>query len=102
LIHISRHDALTIVIAAMSIPVVLVLPAKLEDVTPVHHRQIVTEDVVFTVPIPLTGILRTHAIWNQSAVSASVAARLTANFQRSAQTGKLRWRSQSCPFPEIA
>ena len=70
---------MTIVISTVSIPVVFKLAAELEYVIALHHRQIIAEYVVFSVPISLTCILRAHTVGNECAISADIAANLAAD-----------------------
>src|SRR5438270_728132 len=89
LIDVGGHNALAVVVTAMRIPVVLKLPSELEDVIALYHRQIVAEDVIFSIPVALTRILRAYAIRNESAVRPGIAADFAADLQRSPQPGQL-------------
>ncbi len=82
LVHVSRHDALPVVITSVSVPVVFELSTELKYVIAMDQRKVVAEDVVFAVPITLTSVLCADAIWNQRAVATGVAADFSANLQR--------------------
>src|SRR6185437_2177629 len=67
LVDVRRHDAATVVIALVVVPLVGILAPKLEQMVTVDHRNVVAEGMADAVPEPRAHILRVHVIRNQRA-----------------------------------
>ena len=97
LIHGLVVDPATVIGALMPVEVVLIATAKLEQVVPFQHADIVTKHLVMAIPKACPRLLRIHVVGAQV-----LEFRLTQWFKRSSQPGKLYRISRPVPGPPIA
>src|SRR5206468_7971597 len=83
-----------VISARVIVEIALPRSAETENVITLHHRQIVAQQLVLAIPEALANALRIHVVRNQSVGT------LTADFERAAQSGKLRRTVHAAPLPE--